>query len=131
MSVHKQRRNNGEKQAGGITGKGFAPGRSGNPGGRRKGEISLTPRIRRMLSEPADQKIIEKIKEHFPTLRLPRKPLYADVVAINLVLKAAMGGKNCIPAAKKILDRVEGKVKDSVELSGPNGGPIPVSAAYW
>src|SRR3989344_6151041 len=35
-NVIKQRKNN-EKQLGGITGKGFMPGKSGNPNGRPKG----------------------------------------------------------------------------------------------
>jgi hypothetical protein len=38
------------KKLGGCTGKGFLPGRSGNPGGKRNGEVSLTAWIKRHLA---------------------------------------------------------------------------------
>lgn len=43
--VDEQRGNNGNghaKRLGGITGKGFLPGQSGNPGGRRKGPTLMS-----------------------------------------------------------------------------------------
>jgi hypothetical protein len=40
-----------KKQEGGITGKGFKPGQSGNPAGRPKGSISLTSMIKKRLRE--------------------------------------------------------------------------------
>lgn len=40
-----------EKQRGGITGKGFTPGVSGNPLGRPKGSISIKDKIRQYLEE--------------------------------------------------------------------------------
>ena len=42
--------NNGEKR-GGITGKGFIPGRSGNAGGRPGGEALMRKRLRKSLEE--------------------------------------------------------------------------------
>lgn len=40
-----------EKQLGGITGKGFMPGQSGNPNGRPKGSISVIGRLKQMFEE--------------------------------------------------------------------------------
>jgi hypothetical protein len=43
--------NNRGTTAGGITGRGFAPGQSGNPGGRPKG---LTRRVRELVGEDGE-----------------------------------------------------------------------------
>jgi hypothetical protein len=43
--------NNRGTTAGGVTGRGFAPGRSGNPGGRPKG---LTRRVRELVGDDGD-----------------------------------------------------------------------------
>lgn len=40
-----------EKQLGGITGKGFMPGVSGNPNGRPKGSISIITRLKQIFEE--------------------------------------------------------------------------------
>ena len=44
----------------------------------------------------------------------------------TLMLKSLYdeGIKGSVPAAKEFLDRTEGKVKESIEHSGPDGGPI-------
>jgi len=72
-------------------------GQSGNPGGRPKGE-SLVALMRRVLE-----------REH------NGRPLM-EVLAERLV-KEALAGK--FPFAKEVLDRVEGKVQDKLEVSGP------------
>ncbi|MCX6923057.1 MAG: DUF5681 domain-containing protein [Verrucomicrobia bacterium] len=55
-AVGLQRENNGGKKPGGCTGKGFKPGQSGNPSGKRKGVVSPTAALKRALSrEDADR----------------------------------------------------------------------------
>lgn len=46
---------NNPKRMGGATGKGFMPGKSGNPSGRPKGTFSLEKRLR-MILEAHDEK---------------------------------------------------------------------------
>jgi hypothetical protein len=44
-----------EKQLGGVTGKGFMPGQSGNPAGRPKGSISPITRVKQIFEDnPAE-----------------------------------------------------------------------------
>ena len=61
--VQEQRESNGsnDKLPGGITGKGFSKGVSGNPGGRRRGSVSLTAALRRELTRADAQKIARKL----------------------------------------------------------------------
>ena len=49
-----------------------------------------------------------------------RVPLHERIVRAH-VAKALDGD---MPAVKELYDRVDGKVTDKTELSGPNGGPI-------
>ena len=46
-----------------------------------------------------------------------------NVIADNLVRMAAEGD---IMAMKEVGDRIDGKAKQSTEVSGPDGGEIPV-----
>jgi hypothetical protein len=86
-----------EKLLGGVTGKGFMPGQSGNPSGRPKTK-PVSDRLRHAL-ESGD----------------------ADVVT-GLLLEGAKKGD--LAFIKEILDRVEGKPIATSEISGPDGGPI-------
>jgi hypothetical protein len=45
--------NNG-RTTGGITGRGFRPGRSGNPGGRPKGQAALSKSARNLVGEDGE-----------------------------------------------------------------------------
>jgi hypothetical protein len=91
-----------EKQAGGVTGKGFMPGVSGNPSGRPRGSTILSDAYRRKLAEinPDD----------------PEGRTYADCIAAGMVKEALIGAKN-VQAAGELSDRVEGKAKQSIELN--------------
>jgi hypothetical protein len=93
--VDKRRKNN-DKSPGGVTGKGFRPGRSGNPAGRPKGQ-SITALLRAELDKDDN----------------------AQALAEMIVRKALSGD---IHFCKLILDRTEGKVPD--RIAGPDGGPL-------
>ena len=52
-----------KKQLGGITGKGFMPGVSGNPKGRPKGSLSIKAEIKKRLENNPEE--LKEIVEHF------------------------------------------------------------------
>lgn len=97
--VEIQRKNNG-KQLGGITGKGFLPGQSGNPGGRPKGSVKISSAYERSLARlvPGD----------------PEGRTYAQFIADKNVELAAQGN---LAATKEVTDRVEGKAPRTIEIS--------------
>jgi hypothetical protein len=93
--------NNGkttQKRAGGITGKGFQPGQSGNPGGRPK-NAPLSHACRELLARavPGD----------------PEGRTYSEAIAGTLAERALAGD---IRAAQEIADRAEGKPRQSLEI---------------
>jgi hypothetical protein len=91
----------------------FPPGVSGNPNGRPKGR-SLTARLRDLLDE-----------YELNGKRLPYGKQVADLVVEGLVIGAAKGNSRNL---QELFNRVEGKVTDRVEHSGPGGGPIAINA---
>jgi hypothetical protein len=90
-AVEKQRENNG-KHLGGITGKGFLPGQSGNPGGRPKGSIKISTAFQHSLARlvPGDAE----------------GRSYAQKIADTIVELAASGD---VRAIKEVADRTEGR----------------------
>jgi hypothetical protein len=59
-AVQKQHQPTG-KRLGGCTGRGFMPGQSGNPGGRRKSVASLTAVLKRLLSQSDAEQIAARL----------------------------------------------------------------------
>src|SRR6185503_19309244 len=94
-----QRDNNG-KPLGGVTGKGFIPGQSGNPGGRPKGSVKLSTCYERSLARPYPDD--------------PEGRTYAQVIADKAVEIAAGGD---IAAIREVTDRTEGRAKQTVDAT--------------
>lgn len=92
--------NNVGKKPGGVTGKGFRPGHSGNPGGRPKGSVKVSSCYERSLSRP------------FPGDAQGRT--YAQVIADKAVELAAEGR---IDAIKEVTDRTEGRSKQIIDVN--------------
>lgn len=93
-----------QKQRGGITGKGFEPGQSGNPKGRPPGSVSITAEIKKKLQEiPEGQ-----------------QKSYLELL-INRILKQAVvdGNEQMI---KQIWSYVDGAPKTSKDSDNTNDG---------
>ncbi len=84
----------------------FKKGRSGNPKGRPRRGKTLTDAVKKVLAEPH-------------TNGLTKGEALAKVL-VDLALD-----EKSISAIKEIFDRLEGKAAQSLELGGPDGGPIP------
>ena len=91
-NVVKQPKINGKK-IGGITGKGFKKGKSGNPNGRPKKEICIPDMFREILDAP----------DPFD----PEKKRTALQAICRRVVNLGIGGN--LDAVKIIFDRTEGK----------------------
>jgi hypothetical protein len=86
------------KQLGGITGRGFMPGQSGNPNGR--------PHARGLIAA-----LRLKIAEITPDGRTIEQHL------IDVLLQEALRGKHRVPAVELIFDRLEGKAHQRLEVA--------------
>jgi hypothetical protein len=84
------------KRPGGVTGKGFVRGRSGNPAGARRGPQIGSFLREAMAEEGADGKTVGRM------------------LVDRLIAIALEGDRQAI---KDIFDRVEGKVPDKVEIN--------------
>ena len=93
-----------EKRAGGVTGEGFQPGVSGNPNGRPRTAKS-SEAARQLLTE-IDAKSGETNAE----------------CLVRRCFKKAMHGSS--RHLELLLAYVEGRPKQGVELSGPDGGAM-------
>jgi hypothetical protein len=86
------------KRAGGITGKGFRPGQSGNPKGR--------PRTKGLLN--ALKAAVGKVEDDGRTV---------EELLIEALIAEALKGRNRLPAIQTVFDRLEGKPKQQVDLN--------------
>jgi hypothetical protein len=83
----KQRRT---KQLGGVTGRGFLPGQSGNPNGRPHTKGLLTALRNKVAETGADGRTIED-------------------QLVEVLVQEALRGKHRLPAVEAIFDRLEGR----------------------
>jgi hypothetical protein len=84
----------------------FQPGQSGNPGGRPK-KLPVTDALRELIEMKA--------------VPLRKSPTLAGQLAQRL-LRLALKGK--MAPLVEVIDRIEGKSRQRIEQSGPEGGPI-------
>jgi hypothetical protein len=84
-----------EKQPGGVTGRGFHPGKSGNPAGRPKGVKGLLVHLRKQLEEA------------------PKGGASAEEVIVQKLVQLAKAGD--LAAIKLCFDRTEGLPRQQVD----------------
>jgi hypothetical protein len=97
----------------------FKPGESGNPGGRPK-KLPITDYICEQLEKPIPAAMKDKLPPIF-TAVYGDNATFGQMLAFKLLAEAAQGD---VRAMNTVLDRVEGKVKPSVGLSGVNDGAV-------
>ena len=90
----------------------WKPGQSGNPNGRPK--KPLTEAYKAILAKPIPDEIAAKLK-------VKQGTTYAEVIALALAREAVKGK---VAAAAELADRVEGRVPQPQEFSGPGGAPM-------
>jgi hypothetical protein len=108
----------------------FPKGVSGNPAGRRKGQKNISTVLAEMLKKIFPDAEIDLGHGDNAALRQllgKSKLTNADAIAARIILKALKGDAWAIG---ELMDRTEGKVKEKVELTGENGGPVAVSVAF-
>lgn len=88
-----------QKMLGGITGKGFMPGQSGNPGGRPKHKPFLEEIERWIIEHPGD--VTTAIKRAFANAK-----------------------RGDLATLRELMDRIDGPVTSKQEITGADGGPI-------
>ena len=92
-------------------------GVSGNPSGRPK-KKPITDRYEAQLEVLLPDAIRLKLK-------LKKGATYGDAVALRIIQKAITGKHE---AAKEVREAIEGKARQLLEHSGPDGQPIKTEA---
>jgi len=82
-------------------------GVSGNPGGRPK-KLPVTDVLLALLDSSCKADVEARS--------------FSELICLALMKKAVKGDKKAIT---EIIDRAEGKPRQRIEQSGPDGGPIP------
>lgn len=99
----------------------FAPGQSGNPGGRPKKQ-PITDYLREQLEADVPSALLERLKPADRVVAmevLGSSPTFGQFVAFRTIQQAIHGD---MFALRELLDRVEGKVTQ--KIAGGNGGAI-------
>lgn len=90
----------------------WKPGQSGNPSGINRKPIS--DRYQAVLELPLPDDVRRALK-------LDKGATYGDALAFRIILSAIKGRPD---AAREVADRVEGKPRQRVEVTGADGKPI-------
>ncbi len=96
------------KRPGGITGKGFLPGRSGNPSGRPK-KSPISDRYAAVAELPCPEYLLGALK--LTEAEKPAIKTYGDALVLSQ-FRAGIKGKT--DAAREIADRLEGRAAQRV-----------------
>ena len=91
----------------------WKPGQSGNPKGRPKGIKYMSELLREQLDQVPDT-IDSK----------PNTKTWRDLICDSILRAAVKGNQPAI--TKELLDRIEGKVKDTHQVEGD----VPISIVY-
>jgi hypothetical protein len=101
------RKNNAKKKLGGITGKGFKPGQSGNPNGRPVAGWSWAELIREYGNKDCPAEFSSK-------LGLSEKPKWKEVVIAMAYRHAAKGNASIL---KTLVEYIDGRVPLEINFS--------------
>ena len=96
----------------------WKPGQSGNPSGRPR-KLPITDRYATIAELPVPDYLLTALR--LSEAEKQEIKTYGDALALNQ-FRAGIKGKT--DAAREITDRLEGRARQPVELSGGNGGPI-------
>jgi len=108
------------KTLGGVTGKGFLPGQSGNPSGRPK-RNPISDRYATIAELSAPDYLLAALK--LSDAEKPAIKTYGDALVLSQ-FRAGIKGKT--EPAREIADRLESRARQAVEVSGAEGKPIDV-----
>ena len=99
----------------------WKPGHSGNPAGRPK-KLPITDRYAAVAELPVPDNLLTALR-----LREAEKSAiktYGDALVLS---QFRAGNKGKTEPAREIADRLEGRARQAVEVSGPEGKPIDVT----
>lgn len=113
--------NSGENRGGArnLTSRKFQPGTSCNPGGRPK-KLPITDYLLTQLEMPVPAAMKERLPSMFAELH-GEGATFGQLLAFNAIAEAARGN---LKALSTILERVEGKVSQTMNVAGEQGGPV-------
>jgi len=114
--------------SGGVTGKGFQPGQSGNAG--PKPTLALTRRVARDLRAKYDEPCpLDRPPTNLTEAqkRSWRPRSWGKVLGERSFVNAAKGNGAIL---HEIYDRIDGRVPAALTLQGPDGGPVEFKFDY-
>ena len=92
----------------------YRKGESGNRNGRPRGSRNSSTVLTGLMNEIAPESVVHASFIKCVTKGI-KKPTIADALAARLVYEGVVNGQ--LPALREILDRTEGKAKQSIEIA--------------